>query len=282
MYVCMYVRVRECVGVYVCAYVCMYVCMYVRTYICTYVCMYVCMYAFQKNKLTFCRILDDAPCHSEWWRCLLGSVTFCIFQNGSCDMNEVRHEYIGKLITCNKCNKWVMSKKKGVTVLFWSHASAWVTWRGWMELCHVQCVWHKWSHVSKERRHSSILVTYFRMSHVTWMQWVMWQEWIESCHTYDWVMSHMTESCHTYNWDMSHIWLSHIAREWVMSHIWNLNTVFKECSMSRNYSRHPCCLCMCVCACVCVCKRERESVQVRWCMCICMCVCVCVCVSVHV
>jgi len=66
------------------------------------------------------------------------------------------------------------------------------------------------------------------MSHVTHMN--------ESCHTYEWVMSHvwmghvthMTESCHTYEWVMSHIWMSHVTRmnescrayEWVMSHIW--------------------------------------------------------------
>ena len=41
----------------------------------------------------------------------------------------------------------------------------------------------------------------------------------ESCHTYEWVMSHiqtshvthMNESCHTYEWVMSHIWMSHVT-----------------------------------------------------------------------
>ena len=50
------------------------------------------------------------------------------------------------------------------------------------------------------------------MSHVTHMN--------ESCHTYEWVMSHiwmshvthMKESCHTYEWAMSHIWMSHATR----------------------------------------------------------------------
>jgi len=58
----------------------------------------------------------------------------------------------------------------------------------------------------------------------------------ESCHTYDWVVSHiwmshsthMNESCHTYEWVMSHIWMSHVTHmneschtyEWVMSYIW--------------------------------------------------------------
>ena len=41
----------------------------------------------------------------------------------------------------------------------------------------------------------------------------------ESCHTYEWVMSHiwmshvthMSESCHTYEWVTSHIWMSYIT-----------------------------------------------------------------------
>jgi len=53
----------------------------------------------------------------------------------------------------------------------------------------------------------------------------------ESCHTYEWVMSHMNESCHiwmshvTYEWVISHmneschIWRSHVTYEWVMSYI---------------------------------------------------------------
>jgi len=58
----------------------------------------------------------------------------------------------------------------------------------------------------------------------------------ESCHTYEWVMlhiskshvTHMNESCHIYDWVMSHIRMSHVTHtneswhtyEWVMSHIW--------------------------------------------------------------
>jgi len=58
----------------------------------------------------------------------------------------------------------------------------------------------------------------------------------ESCHTYEWVMSHlwmshvthMNESCHTYEWVMSHLWMSHVKLmkeswypyEWVLSHVW--------------------------------------------------------------
>jgi len=58
----------------------------------------------------------------------------------------------------------------------------------------------------------------------------------ESCHTYEWVMSHVessqvahiNESRNKYEWVMSHIWMSHVTHmneschtyEWVMSHIW--------------------------------------------------------------
>jgi len=76
------------------------------------------------------------------------------------------------------------------------------------------------------------------MSHVTHMN--------ESCHTGEWVMSHvwmshvsnMNESCHKYEWIMSHIWMisvtvcailqnacceriSRVPYEWVMSRIWS-------------------------------------------------------------
>jgi len=60
------------------------------------------------------------------------------------------------------------------------------------------------------------------MSHVTHMN--------ESCHTYEWVMSHiwmscvthMNELCHRYEWGMSHTY------EWVMSH---------TCHASRAWSQ---------------------------------------------
>ena len=87
------------------------------------------------------------------------------------------------------------------------------------------------------------------MSHVTHMneschtcEWVMSHIWMshvthvnESCHICEWVMSHIwmshvthvNESCHTYEWVMSHIWMSHVTRmsesshayEWDMSHL---------------------------------------------------------------
>ena len=65
-------------------------------------------------------------------------------------------------------------------------------------------------------------------------QWVMSHVWVShvgvSCQTYEWVMSHVWvshvgEPCHTYEWVMSHVWVSHVGEschtyEWVMSHVW--------------------------------------------------------------
>jgi len=47
------------------------------------------------------------------------------------------------------------------------------------------------------------VMSHICMSHVTHMN--------ESCQVYKWVTSYMNESCHTYEWDMSHIWLSHVT-----------------------------------------------------------------------
>ena len=82
------------------------------------------------------------------------------------------------------------------------------------------------------------------MSHVTHVdeschtcEWVMSHMWMshvthdnESCHTCEWVMSltHVDESCHTCAWVMSHMTMSHVTHvneschtcEWVMSQMW--------------------------------------------------------------
>jgi len=56
---------------------------------------------------------------------------------------------------------------------------------------------------------------------VAWQRHVLYIARVnESCHTYEWVTSHiwmshvahMTESCHTYKWVMSHIWTSHVTQ----------------------------------------------------------------------
>ena len=101
------------------------------------------------------------------------------------------------------------------------------------------------------------------------------EPWLESCHTYEWVMSHiwmshvthMNESCHIYEWVMSHIWhnsgqyVAHINKscvtyEWVVCH---LNTLTKDngqrvsilrCQAFWVQQRHicnstTCCCCTC-------------------------------------
>jgi len=60
----------------------------------------------------------------------------------------------------------------------------------------------------------------------------------ESCHTYEWVVSHiwtshathMDVSCHIYEWVMSHIWMSHVTHTnervmspWWTSHVTHMN-----------------------------------------------------------
>ena len=83
----------------------------------------------------------------------------------------------------------------------------------------------------------------------------------ESCHTNEWVMSHIwmshvthiDESCHPYEWVMSHIWMSHVTHmngschtsEGVMSHIWkghvthmNASCHTDECVMSQLWTSH--------------------------------------------
>ena len=67
----------------------------------------------------------------------------------------------------------------------------------------------------------------------------------ESCHTYEWVMSHMwmshvthmNESCHTYEWVMSHIWMRLAGYEWVMSHIWMSHGTYKSVVSHTNKSQ---------------------------------------------
>jgi hypothetical protein len=82
----------------------------------------------------------------------------------------------------------------------------------------------------------------FTMRHIALMH--------ESCHTYEWVMSHIrmshvthtNESCNTYEWVMSHIWISHVTHmnesyhtyEWVisdirMSHVTHTNESCHTC-----------------------------------------------------
>ena len=74
-----------------------------------------------------------------------------------------------------------------------------------------------------------------------------------SCHTYEWVMSHI--SCHTYEWVMSHIWVSHVT-QWVFlteidlheemtseSYVWHDSFIrvtwrIHMCDVTYSYVRH--------------------------------------------
>jgi len=98
------------------------------------------------------------------------------------------------------------------------------------------------------------------MRHVTRMN--------ESCHTYEWVMSHIwmsrvthvNASCHTYEWVMSHIWMSHVTHineschtcECVMSHIWMSHvTHMNESCHTYEWVMSPslrCCNAACACS----------------------------------
>jgi len=102
------------------------------------------------------------------------------------------------------------------------------------------------------------------MCHV-WMNHVIYARALshmnQSCHTYEWVMSHiwmshvthMNESCHTYEWVTSHIWMSrvhiwmsHVIREneschtyeWVLSHRWSVQS-FKSIDPSDDSTLRP-------------------------------------------
>ena len=76
----------------------------------------------------------------------------------------------------------------------------------------------------------------------------------ETCHTYEWVMSHIrmyyithvNVSCHTYEWVTSHISISHATHtnalchtyEWVMSHIWMRHVIHRVCRRGSLHA-HP-------------------------------------------
>ena len=88
------------------------------------------------------------------------------------------------------------------------------------------------SHVTHEG-----VMSHIWMSHTTWHIWtsrvmrrellslVPWAAWMPATVSH---VTHMNESCHTHEWVMSHIWMSHVSGvneschidEWDMSHIW--------------------------------------------------------------
>ena len=58
---------------------------------------------------------------------------------------------------------------------------------------------------------------------------------IGACQLFRIQMSHVThtnESCHTYEWVMSHIWMCHNSYKWVMSHIWMSHVTYTNAPTS--------------------------------------------------
>jgi len=67
----------------------------------------------------------------------------------------------------------------------------------------------------------------------------------ESCHTYEWVMSHiwmshvthMNESCHTYKWVMSHKCMIHVSFICHLYVLWytSMSHIIDLCDMTHSY-----------------------------------------------
>jgi len=118
-----------------------------------------------------------------------------------------------------------------------------------------------------------------RISHVPLMS--------ESCHTCDTdAPLEFYRSCHTYEWVMSHIWMSHVTPQVQMSQsrTWmnHVTLMSESCHTRDTRSMAPQNkqLCVCVCVCVFVCVFVCVCVSVCVCVCVCVCMCVCVCVRV--
>jgi len=131
-----------------------------------------------------CHPLNES-CHTYEW--VMAHIWMCHFRhmNESCHTYEWVWSYIW-MSYVTQCRFFTRKNLVGVVSLK-RHP------QGWMKL--------EWSWMTLKRR----------MSHVTHMN--------GSCHTYEWVMSHiwmshvthMNVSYHTYKWVMSHIWMSHVT-----------------------------------------------------------------------
>jgi len=113
---------------------------------------------------------------------------------------------------------------------------------------------------------------YMSRTHHTWVAYVTFDViQNESCHTYEWVMSHIwmshvtqvNESCHTCEWVMSHIWMSHVTHMNESCHIWKEGTSplnVREWGMSH---MHESCY---VAVRANVCLEIHEMYHVKWVM----------------
>ena len=141
-------------------------------------------------------------------------------------INDSCHTWVSQITRMNaSCRK---SKALYFSAHVWVMPYVWLSHATQMnELCHGRMSRVVWmSHVTYGRVMDGSCLG--GRSHVTHMN--------ESCHTYEWVMSHMrmshvthmNESCHTCECVMSHTWMRHVTQmnesrhtdEWVMSHIW--------------------------------------------------------------
>ena len=91
------------------------------------------------------------------------------------------------------------------------------------------------------------------VAHANWHPLHMQMIESESCHTCEWVMSHICMSHHTYDWDietyqtseitirtwvMSHMWMSHVTHMHESSHIWHINAWDHNTNMIRHTFVH--------------------------------------------
>ena len=131
------------------------------------------------------------------------SVTTHIWMSHVTHLNKSRHTY-----------EWVthMNKSRCTYKCFMLHAHACRTHMA--ESCHARAAEVLASFGIKSRTWTSH-VTHMNESRCTY-------EW-ESCHTYEWVMSHIwmsngthiNESCHTYEWVTLQIRMSHVTHIWL-------------------------------------------------------------------
>ena len=169
--------------------------------------------------------------------------------NESCHvwMNRLTRQWVVSHLACHTY-EWVMSR---MNMNESCHMYQWVMSHVWMSQVasmNESClVWI--SHVAYERVVSHLNESWSHVTH----EWVVSHE---SCHTYEWVMSHiwmnhvayervvsrLNGSCHTWlgrlTRVMSHIWMSHVTHMneschtsiWVMSHIWMSHVTYMNVS----------------------------------------------------
>jgi len=191
----------------------------------------------------FYRLPQGESCHTYEWvmsHIWMSHVTHMWIRHGT-HMEEPCHTY-----------EWVTSR------LWMSHDARMNASPAWMSHVTVASICNQRAFMADRKVSHG---THIWMSHVMRMYksyiWCHTYEWVmshlsmnhvthmnESCNTYEWVMLHvwmshvicMNESCHTYERVMSQIWMSYVthineschAYEWVMSYIWTSHVTHKN------------------------------------------------------